>query len=87
MSHGTMQNTVSRRRNPDADPATRLRIYTEDPITGKWEPDAECTLGEFLAANESLPVGHDLFTRRLFMRGQYVGGGGAYARWKVAIVR
>ena len=76
------------RRNPrqiDADEDIRIDVFMEDDVTGAWAKEATCTLAEFFAENETV-------TRKevrplLFMRGQYVDGGGAHARWKIAFAK
>ena len=76
------------RANPrqiDADEDIRIDVFMEDDATGAWVKEATCTLADFFRENETV-------TRKevrplLFMRGQFVGGGGASARWKIAFAK
>lgn len=76
------------RRNPrqvDDDKDILIDIFTEGDVTGRWVKETTCTLAEFFAENET--VDRDEVRPKLFMRGQYVDGGGASVLWKIAFAK
>lgn len=76
---------MNRRRNPrqiDDDKDILIDIFTEGDGSERWVKETTCTLAEFFAENET--VDRDEVRPKLFMRGQYVDGGGASVLWKIA---
>lgn len=78
---------VRPRRNPGLDTATtHLRVDLWNDDLSRWEQETTCTLAEFLENNTDLDVPKERFLRELAIRRQRVGGGGAWARWKVSLI-
>ena len=82
---GVRPETRHNPRQVDADEDIRIDVFMEDDVTGAWVKETTCTLAEFFAVNET--VTRKEIRPLLFMRGQYVDGGGASARWKIAFAK
>lgn len=84
--HGAVfHHANAARRNPrqiDDDKDILIDIFTEGDGSERWVKETTCTLAEFFAENET--VDRDEVRPKLFMRGQYVDGGGASVLWKIA---